>query len=91
MQNSWGPSWGTKGFAILPYEDWVARGTDAWAVVLGAPIEHAESPHYHETQTLSARASAGSGAIALAGPPCPAVSGRPWRRGIATTPTGTPS
>jgi len=82
VQNSWGPGWGTKGFAILPYDDWVARGTDAWAVVLGAPIEHAESPHYHETQTLSARAAAGSGAIALSGPPVPAVSAAvmPWDR-----------
>ena len=82
VQNSWGPRWGTKGFAILPYEDWIARGTDAWAVVLGAPIEHAESPHYHENEALSARASAGSGAIALAGPPVPAVSPAvaPWDR-----------
>ncbi|HEV8397940.1 MAG TPA: C1 family peptidase [Vicinamibacterales bacterium] len=82
VQNSWGPKWGTKGFAILPYADWVARGTDAWAVVLGAPIEHAESPHYHETQTLSARASAGDAAVALAGPPMAAVSAAvtPWDR-----------
>jgi hypothetical protein len=82
VQNSWGPKWGTKGFAILPYEDWVARGTDAWAVVLGAPIERAESPHYHETQTLSARAGAGSGAIALGGPAARAVPAAvtPWDR-----------
>jgi len=82
VQNSWGPTWGTKGFAILPYADWVARGTDAWAVVLGAPIEHAESPHYHETQTLSARASAGGAAVALAGPPVAAVAAAvmPWDR-----------
>ena len=82
VQNSWGPKWGTKGFAILPYEDWIARGTDAWAVVLGAPIEHAESPHYHETQMLSARAAAGDGAIALAGPAVRDVSAAvtPWDR-----------
>ena len=82
VQNSWGPSWGTKGFAILPYEDWIARGTDAWAVVLGAPIEHAESPHYHETQALAARAAAGGGAVALGGPTIPAVSAAvaPWDR-----------
>jgi hypothetical protein len=82
VQNSWGPKWGTKGFAILPYEDWIARGTDAWAMVLGAPIEHAESPHYHETQTLSARASAGTGAVALAGPAVRSVAAAvmPWDR-----------
>jgi hypothetical protein len=82
VQNSWGPKWGTKGFAILPYEDWIARGTDAWAMVLGAPIEHAESPHYHETQTLSARAAAGDGAIALGGPTAADVPAAvtPWDR-----------
>jgi hypothetical protein len=37
LQNSWGPSWGFHGFALLPYEDWVQNGTDAWVAVLGAP------------------------------------------------------
>ena len=82
VQNSWGPGWGTKGFAILPYQDWITRGTDAWAVVLGAPIEKAESPHYHENEALSARASAGTGTSALTGTPVrpvsPAVA--PWDR-----------
>ena len=82
VQNSWGPKWGTKGFAILPYEDWVERGTDAWAVVLGAPIARAESPHYHETQTLSARASASSTPMGVAGRPRPSASAAvaPWDR-----------
>lgn len=39
VQNSWGPRWGFQGFAILPYEDWVQHGTDAWVAVLGAPME----------------------------------------------------
>lgn len=38
VQNSWGPQWGTAGFAILLYEDWVEHGTDAWVVTLGAPV-----------------------------------------------------
>ncbi len=38
VQNSWGAAWGTLGFALLPYEDWVQHGTDAWAVSLGVPI-----------------------------------------------------
>jgi len=82
VQNSWGPKWGTKGFAILPYEDWIARGTDTWAVVLGAPIEHAESPHYHETEALSARASAGPAAVVRSGQPLASVSAAvtPWTR-----------
>jgi hypothetical protein len=37
VQNSWGDGWGACGFAVLPYADWVAHGTDAWAVALGVP------------------------------------------------------
>ena len=37
VQNSWGPAWGTGGFAILTYDDWVKRGADAWVAALGAP------------------------------------------------------
>lgn len=37
VQNSWGTDWGASGFAVLPYEDWVTNGTDAWAVALGVP------------------------------------------------------
>lgn len=39
VQNSWGAAWGALGFAILTYEDWIQRGTDAWVAVLGAPME----------------------------------------------------
>ncbi len=38
VQNSWGKVWGTSGFAVLPYDDWVVNGTDAWAVALGVPV-----------------------------------------------------
>jgi hypothetical protein len=37
VQNSWGPSWGAGGFAVMPYRDWVSYGADAWAVALGVP------------------------------------------------------
>lgn len=37
VQNSWGPDWGAGGFAVMPYKDWVAYGTDAWAMALGVP------------------------------------------------------
>ena len=37
VQNSWGPRWGAGGFAVMPYRDWVAAGTDAWVVALGVP------------------------------------------------------
>jgi hypothetical protein len=37
VQNSWGPRWGAGGFAVMPYRDWVAAASDAWAVALGVP------------------------------------------------------
>ena len=38
VQNSWGRKWGASGFAVLPYDDWVVHGTDAWACALGVPV-----------------------------------------------------
>ncbi len=38
LQNSWGPSWGRRGFARVSYDDWLANGTDVWVARLGAPI-----------------------------------------------------
>lgn len=39
VQNSWGETWGARGFAVLPYDDWVNNGTDAWVCALGVPVE----------------------------------------------------
>ena len=39
IQNSWGDVWGSRGFAVLPYRDWINHGTDAWVCALGVPIE----------------------------------------------------
>jgi hypothetical protein len=38
VQNSWGERWGARGFAVLPYDDWLEHGTDAWVCALGVPI-----------------------------------------------------
>lgn len=37
VQNSWGTGWGTGGFAVLSYADWLANGMDAWVAALGVP------------------------------------------------------
>ncbi len=39
IQNSWGKKWGNKGFALLPYEDWMLHASDCWVVQLGVPID----------------------------------------------------
>ena len=38
VQNSWGPRWGSGGYAILPYEDFMMHATDVWAAQLGVPV-----------------------------------------------------
>ena len=38
IQNSWGSGWGTDGFALLPYEDWLMHATDCWVAQLGVPV-----------------------------------------------------
>jgi hypothetical protein len=38
IQNSWGKKWGERGFALLPYEDWMLHATDVWAAQLGVPV-----------------------------------------------------
>lgn len=37
VQNSWGLAWGNCGFGVVPYEEWVKHGTDAWVAALGVP------------------------------------------------------
>lgn len=46
VQNSWGKKWGARGFAVLPYEDWVVNGTDAWVVGLGVPVQKLQQRQY---------------------------------------------
>jgi hypothetical protein len=57
VQNSWGSRWGKDGFAILPYDDWINHGMDAWVSVMGAPVV-GTSPHYQVLVSLKASTSA---------------------------------
>src|SRR5262249_28015128 len=38
IQNSWGEEWGQRGFALLPYEDYLIHATDVWVAQLGVPL-----------------------------------------------------
>lgn len=37
--NSWDTSWGTQGYAILTYDDWLAHAMDCWVAQLGVVTE----------------------------------------------------
>lgn len=39
LQNSWGPEWGTYGYAILTYDDWLENAMDCWVAQLGVVTE----------------------------------------------------
>jgi len=39
IQNSWGTGWGYRGFAVLPYEDWMMHASDCWVAQLGVPVD----------------------------------------------------
>ena len=37
VQNSWGTTWGRRGYATLPYADWLDNAYDAWVARPGVP------------------------------------------------------
>ncbi|HKP00576.1 MAG TPA: C1 family peptidase [Nitrospiraceae bacterium] len=39
IHNSWGVGWGTKGYAVLSYEDWLDNAMDCWVAQLGVVTE----------------------------------------------------
>lgn len=59
IQNSWGDSWGTKGFALLPYEDWMLHASDCWVVQLGVPVDVNlwDNKNFRDTDAGKQRAS----------------------------------
>lgn len=44
VHNSWGPEWGSEGYALLPYDDWLANGHDVWVVDVAAERRAVQGP-----------------------------------------------
>jgi Papain family cysteine protease len=61
VQNSWGTSWGAAGFGVLPYDDWVVHGTDAWTCALGVPLSLHKGSSANAQPVISTRWRVGSG------------------------------
>src|SRR5215218_20974 len=55
VQNSWGTDWGRRGYATLPYEDWLDSAYDAWVTRPGVP----KTP-FASGRTRTARGTAGT-------------------------------
>ena len=61
VHNSWGTGWGTKGRAVLPYEDWLDHAMDCWVAQLGVVTE------LHLTIAKSTTLRLEAGKVQLAG------------------------
>jgi hypothetical protein len=55
IHNSWGTGWGTKGRAVLPYEDWLDNAMDCWVAQLGVVTDL----HLEIAQSTTLRLEAG--------------------------------
>lgn len=61
IQNSWGTDWGSYGYAILSYDDWIANAMDCWVAQLGVVTQD----HTAISKSISLRTDA-AGRVALA-------------------------
>jgi hypothetical protein len=61
VHNSWGTGWGTKGLAVLTYEDWLDHAMDCWVAQLGVVTE------LHLTIAKSTTLRLEAGKVQLAG------------------------
>ena len=63
IQNSWGLDWGSRGLALLRYDDWLAHAMDCWVAQLGVVTQD----HRAVARAATLRVDTRSGEVALAG------------------------
>lgn len=52
LQNSWGSKWGSHGYAILTYDDWLENAMDCWVAQLGVvTCEHRDISEHTTLRT----------------------------------------
>jgi hypothetical protein len=61
IQNSWGTDWGSYGYAVLTYDDWLHNAMDCWVAQLGV-VTH---EHTAISKSITLRTDA-AGKVALA-------------------------
>jgi hypothetical protein len=61
IQNSWGPVWGSHGYGLLTYDDWLRNAMDCWVAQQGVVTQD----HTAISKAISLRTDA-SGRVALA-------------------------
>jgi hypothetical protein len=62
IQNSWGTDWGTHGYAVMSYADWLAHAMDCWVAQLGVVTQD----HRDLAKSDTLRRDARSGKVVLA-------------------------
>ena len=65
VQNSWGDGWGSGGFAILTYDDWLLNAMDCWVAQLGVVT----SDHEALSRSITLRTEKKTGRVQLAASP----------------------
>jgi hypothetical protein len=55
IQNSWGTGWGSHGYAILTYADWLSNAMDCWVAQLGVVTDEHREIARHNTLRADAK------------------------------------
>jgi len=62
IQNSWGTEWGSHGYGLLTYDDWVKNAMDCWVAQMGVVTQD----HKDLARSSTLRRDARTGRVSLA-------------------------